>query len=81
LVGFYVDGVYKDYVKITDKIKPGETKKVSFKWKNTVGNHMLTIIANDMGHPVDEADFDNNQLSRPLDTKTALFPNLKLAEA
>ncbi|WP_152965898.1 CARDB domain-containing protein [Pseudobacteroides cellulosolvens] len=81
LVGFYVDGVYKDYIKITDKIKPGETKKVSFSWKNTVGNHMLTIIANDMGHPVDEADFDNNQLSRPIDTKTALFPNLKLAEA
>jgi beta-lactamase superfamily II metal-dependent hydrolase/chitodextrinase len=81
LVGFYVDGVYKDYVKISEKIKPGETKKISFSWKNTVGNHMLTIVANDMGHPVDEADFHNNQLSRALDTKAAFFPNLKVAEA
>ena len=31
-------------------------------------NHMFTSKANDFGHPVDEADFENNQRSIPLDT-------------
>ena len=42
------------------------------------GNHMFTIKANDFGHPVDEADFENNQKEYPLDTEHAHFPNLKV---
>ncbi len=81
LVCFYVDNQYQDYVRFEETLMPGETKYVSFEWKNTVGNHMLTIVANDMGHPVDEADFDNNQKSRPVDTGVTNFPNLKVIDA
>jgi len=81
LVCFYVDNKYQDYVKFEDVLMPGETKEVSFEWKNVVGNHMLTVIANDMGHSVDEADFDNNQKSRPVDTGVTNFPNLKIKDA
>jgi len=81
LVCFYVDNKYQDYVRVEEAIMPGETKEVSFEWVNTAGNHMLTVIANDMGHSVDEADFDNNQKSRPVDTGVSNFPNLKVKDA
>jgi len=41
---------------------------------------MITVVANDMGRLVDEADFDNNQLSRAVNTENAFFPNLKVTE-
>jgi len=63
-VGFYVNNMFKDYVRVTESINPGESKDVTFEWLNIAGNHMITVVANDMGRLVDEADFDNNQLSR-----------------
>ena len=78
IVGFYVDNKYVNYKRITDNIAPGETKEVTFEWTNTIGNHIVTLIANDIGHPVDEADFDNNQKSRPINVSQAFFPNIKV---
>ncbi|KNY26204.1 APHP domain protein [Pseudobacteroides cellulosolvens ATCC 35603 = DSM 2933] len=78
LVGFYVDNKYVNYKRITDNIAPGGTKEVTFDWVNTKGNHIVTLIANDIGHPVDEADFDNNQKSRPINVSQAFFPNIKV---
>jgi hypothetical protein len=61
MVGFYVDNLFKDCIQITESIAPGESREVSFEWINSAGNHMFTVIANDMGHPVDEADFENTR--------------------
>jgi len=80
LVGFYVNNMFKDYVRVTESINPGESKDVTFEWLNIAGNHMITVVANDMGRLVDEADFDNNQLSRAVNTENAFFPNLKVTE-
>ncbi|MGI6358055.1 MAG: CARDB domain-containing protein [Bacillota bacterium] len=79
LVTFYADHRYQDYVRWLDPIAPEESVEVSFTWVNTPGNHIFTIKANDFGHPVDEADFDNNQRSVPLDTAHAYFPNLRVS--
>ncbi|HEX2925610.1 MAG TPA: CARDB domain-containing protein, partial [Ruminiclostridium sp.] len=79
LVGFYIDNQYQNFVKVTDKIDAGASRQVSFSWVNTPGNHMATIIANDIGHNIDEADFDNNQKSKAVDSGRSYFPNLKLS--
>ncbi|TYQ15580.1 UNVERIFIED_CONTAM: fibronectin type III domain protein [Acetivibrio alkalicellulosi] len=80
LVSLYSNNMFRDSVRITESLKPGQSKDVTFRWLNTAGNHMLTVVANDMERLVDEADFDNNQLSRAVYTDNAFFPNLKVVD-
>jgi len=40
--------MFKDYVRVTESINPGESKDVTFEWLNIAGNHMITVVANDM---------------------------------
>ncbi|TYQ18185.1 UNVERIFIED_CONTAM: PKD domain-containing protein [Acetivibrio alkalicellulosi] len=80
IVSLYDNNMFKDFVRISESINPGESKEVTFNWLNTGGVRMLTVIANDMGRPVEEADHDNNHRSRPVYTDNYFLPNLKVTE-
>ena len=76
LVCFYVDDKYQNFIRITDKIGPKESKNVTFEWVCESGGHTLTVTTNDMGHAVDEADFNNNSKSIILGVDETSFPNV-----
>ncbi|MDD3513295.1 MAG: PKD domain-containing protein, partial [Synergistaceae bacterium] len=80
-VGFYVDYQYKGYktveVTSTSAIAMGGTKVVEFTWTVPAGNHIVTIIANDIGKMIDERNHDNNRLDVQVGAGQIYFPDLK----
>lgn len=80
IVGLYSNNMFKDSIKIEDVIKKGESKTVTFEKTYMSGEFLLTVIANDMGRPFDEADFDNNQRSIVLSVENSYLADIKVKD-
>jgi len=81
-VGFYVDYKYKAYTTFdastTDSaITMGGMGTVEFDWTVPSGNHILTLIANDIGKMIDERNHDNNRLDVQVGASQNAFPDLE----
>jgi hypothetical protein len=81
-VGFYVDYKYKGY-KTYDAsaegmaIAMGGTGTIEFDWTVPAGNHIVTIIANDIGKMIEERNHDNNRLDIQVGAGQIYFPDLQ----
>ena len=78
LVGFYLDDVYRGYVRVEDAITVNNTKEVSFDLTMPAGGsaHKVSVIANDIGKYIEEADFDNNRLDQVINGTQTDFADL-----
>ena len=78
-VGFYVDYKYKGYKTYDASENPiavNGTTTVEFDWTVPAGNHIVTVIANDIGKMVDERNHDNNRLDVQVGAGQIYFPDL-----
>ncbi|NLD49135.1 MAG: PKD domain-containing protein, partial [Clostridiaceae bacterium] len=80
IVGLYSNNMFKDSVKIEDIIKKGETKIITFERTYMSGEYLITVVANDMGRPFDEADFDNNQRSVVLSVENSFMADIRVKD-
>ena len=78
-VGFYIDGAFTELVEIAEPLPIGGTTDVSFPWHiaiGDVGNHLFTVVADDMEDLVDEANEDNNERTAAMLPDQVYFPDL-----
>ncbi|NLB81379.1 MAG: PKD domain-containing protein, partial [Clostridiaceae bacterium] len=76
--GFYINDKYQGFAVVDPVINVNDTKNVNFTFSATSGAQKITVIANDIGKSIEEADFDNNRFDKVINGTQTDFADISV---